>query len=144
MHQLRFAPFKTKKKTHAWKFFSFHPGFLPRNLNNTSHSQFCASLSSHVPNSSKLASRTFQLPSPNSAAIFGGTKSAARASASSGLNLYLNVSDATAGAAAALPLEAAGAAAGGSFLATGGVNAGAGVEGLAVGDSPAAAGAFLA
>lgn len=86
-------------------------------------------LSSQVFISSKAASLVFQFASANSVAIDDGTNSAANASASSGVCLYLNVSRAPGGAVAAgLGVFDPPVAVAGGFLAARGAAAVAGAE----------------
>ena len=123
---------------HTWKFFSFHP-FLPKKRTTISESRSLTFPSTQVVISSSAASRTFQLESPRSVTNLAGMSSAASASASSGVCLYLKVSKVP-GAGAAPPLEgfeAAAAAAGGSFF-------GAGAAAGALPPSPPGAAGFLA
>lgn len=102
----------------TWKFFSDQPFFANARM-STSESTSLAIPSTHPVISSSAARRVFQLASAKSVARFDGISSAARASASSGVCLYLNVSRPPGGGAAP-PLDGLeGAAAGGSFLTAG-------------------------
>ena len=110
----------------TWKFFSFQP-FLPKKRTTTSESRSLTQPSTQVVISSRAAKRFFQLESPRSVANFAGISSAASASASSGVCLYLKVSSAP-GPGAAPPFagfDVAAAAAGGSFFGAGAETAGA-------------------
>lgn len=75
----------------TWKFFSFHP-FLAKNLTTTSLSTESATSSTQAVISSSADNLSFQLESAKSVAICAGISSAASASASSGVCLYLNES----------------------------------------------------
>ena len=101
----------------TWKFFSFHP-FFAINLTTTSESTCSTTPSSHVAISSTAPRRAFQFVFPRSADILEGIKSAAKASASSGVCLYFTVSNVL-GAAGGAAFDFEGPVAGGNFLTTG-------------------------
>lgn len=89
--------------------------------------------SNQVWNSSRAANRTFHAESPKSVASWAGIRSADKASASSGVNLYLKLLSVTVATAAGPAFEAfaaAAATAGGGFL---GAAAGGGLEGCELG-----------
>lgn len=92
----------------------------------TSASTSSTMLDSQVFMVSRAASRVFQLASPKSVMISVGIRSAARASESSGVCLYLNVSSAPAATGAEAALDGFAAADGGGFLGAEAVAAGAG------------------
>ena len=101
----------------TWKFFSLQP-FLAKARTTISASRPSTSFSSQLDISSKAASRVFQFASPRSIMIDEGIKSAARASASSGVCLYLTASRfPVAVGAPALPVFVAAVAAAGFFAA---------------------------
>jgi len=104
----------------------------------TSESTCSTTPSSHPVISSTAARRAFQFVFPRSADILEGIKSAARASASSGVCLYFTVSNALEAAeGAALDFEGP-AVAGGNFL-----TAGVGPEGRPGDESEVVSGTFF-
>lgn len=119
-------------KLRTWKFLSAQP-FFAKLRTITSASTSTITPSNQVFISSRAASLVFQLASPKSVIMDVGIRSEARASASSGVCLYLKVSN-TPGPAGAADLDGFVFVAGGSFFGAGAE--GAGAEGGADGEAP--------
>jgi hypothetical protein len=83
--------FLTEVPEHTWKFFSPQP-FFAKARTITSASSLSISPSIHKASSSSAANLVFQFASARSAVTEDGNNPAARASASSGVCLYLKLS----------------------------------------------------